>query len=100
MRKIVARLPYYNESRWKDRASAILRMRNSPLTFRDLTEFLLERAQSENNPLYGNLKDFEKGVANRLKKEERKRKDEVISIYATQSGLRSPGTVLVKKDSV
>jgi hypothetical protein len=33
MRKIVARLPYYNQSRWRDRASVILRERGSPPTF-------------------------------------------------------------------
>ena len=32
MRKIVARLPYHNQSRWRDRASVILRERVSPLT--------------------------------------------------------------------
>jgi hypothetical protein len=83
MRKIGARLPYYNQSRWRDCASVILRERGLPPNFRDLTEFLQKRAQSEINPLYGNLKDSEKDNANRMKKEERKKREEPISSFAT-----------------
>ncbi len=54
IRKVVARLPYYNQSRWRDRANDILRERGTPPGFQDLTEFLQKRAQSENNPLYEN----------------------------------------------
>ena len=98
MRKIVARLPYYNQSRWRDRASVILRERGLPPNFRDLTEFLQNRAQSENNPLYGNLKDSEKdNYANRMKKEERKKREDPISSFATQYGFNRPGSAHEKR---
>ena len=56
-----------------------------PPNFRDLTEFLQRRAESENNPLFGTLRDPEKEISNRSKSElERKRKEEPISSFATQ----------------
>ncbi len=84
IRKVVARLPYYNQSRWRDRASDILRERGTPPGFQDLTEFLQRRAQSENNPLYGNLGNPVKDNANRTKKEK------PISSFATQYGFERP----------
>ena len=45
LRKVVARLPFYNQSRWRDRASDLLRERGMPPNFRDLTEFLQRRAE-------------------------------------------------------
>ena len=84
-RKVVARLPFYNQSRWRDRASDLLRERGVPPNFRDLTEFLQRRAESENNPLFAALKDPEKEISNRSQRElERKRKEEPISSFATQ----------------
>ena len=85
LRKVVARLPFYNQSGWGDRASDLLRERGVPPNFHDLTEFLQRRAESENNPLFGTLRDPEKEISNRSKRElERKRKEEPISSFATQ----------------
>ena len=55
MRRLVARLPFHNPARWRDRVSQMLKSKGQRPTFRDLVEFLQERASSENNPLYGNL---------------------------------------------
>jgi hypothetical protein len=55
MRKIVARLPFHNQARWRDRVSKILKSSNSRPTFGDLVEYLQERSSSENNPLYRKL---------------------------------------------
>ena len=55
MRKLVARLPFHNQARWRDRVSQILRSTCQRPNFGDLVEFLQERASSENNPLYRNL---------------------------------------------
>ena len=79
LRKVAARLPFYNQSRWRDRASDLLRKRGVPPNFRDLTEFLQRRAESENNPLFGTL------IFNLSKRElERKRKEEPILSFATE----------------
>ena len=44
-----------------------------------------ESMESENNPLFGTLRDPEKEISNRSKRElERKRKEEPISSFATQ----------------
>ena len=85
LRKVVARLPFYNQSRWRDRASDLLRKRDMPPNFRDLTEFLQRSAESENNTLFGNLKDPDKEISNRSKRElQRKTREESISSFATQ----------------
>ena len=85
LRKVVARLPFYNQSRWRDRASDLLRERGMPPHFRDLTELLQRRAESENNALFGNLKYPDKEISNRSKRElQRKTREESISSFATQ----------------
>ena len=85
LRKVVARLPFYNQSRWRDRASDLLRERGMPPNFRDLTEFLQRRAESENNARFGNLKDPDKEISNLSKRElQRKMREESISSFATQ----------------
>ena len=85
LRKMVARLPFYNQSRWRDRASDLLRERGMPPNFRDLTDFLQRREESENNALFGNLKYPDKEISNRSKRElQRKTREESISSFATQ----------------
>ena len=60
MRRLVARLPYHLQAKWRDRASSILKSRSKLPSFYDLVEFLQERASSENNPVFGNLKELNK----------------------------------------
>lgn len=85
MRKLVAQLPSHNQARWRDRVSQILKSKGQRPTFRDLVEFLQERASSEDNPLYRNL------PTNPRKEDLKSRKRNVggrseieISSYATQ----------------
>ncbi len=60
LRRLVARLPYHYQAKWRDRACSVLKSSNKLPSFYDLVEFLQERASSENNPVFGNLKDFSK----------------------------------------
>ena len=57
MRRIVSRLPYHNQAKWRDLASSITRKRKLPPNFQNLTEFLGNRAHVENDPIYGRLRD-------------------------------------------
>ena len=68
LRRVVARLPYYYQAKWRDRASSILKSTSKLPSFHDLVEFLEDRASSENNPVFGNLKDLSKIEGNRKKR--------------------------------
>ena len=85
MRRLVARLPFHNQARWRDRVSQILKSKRQRPTFSDLVEFLQVRAGSENNPLYKNLPSNPKRED--LKGRKRNvggRSEAKISSYATQ----------------
>ncbi|CAB4013978.1 Hypothetical predicted protein [Paramuricea clavata] len=60
MRRLVARLLYHLQAKRRDCASSILKSRSKLPSFYDLVEFLQERASSENNPVFGNLKELNK----------------------------------------
>ena len=68
LRKVVARLPFYNQSRWSDRASDLLRGRGIPPNFRDLqNSFKGER----NQRITRSLEDPDKEISNRSKREKK-----------------------------
>ena len=74
MRKVIGRLPYYKQTRWRDRASEILREKGPPPDFQDLSTSSQERVQSKNNPLYGNLKVLKRIMPIERPKKEKKRR--------------------------
>ena len=77
MRRIVARLPNHNRSRWRDLDSSMLKKIDSPPDIRNLTEFLSDRARAENDPIYGRLTDPLR--ERRSKHEEQKKRYETVS---------------------
>ncbi|CAB4002957.1 Hypothetical predicted protein [Paramuricea clavata] len=86
MRRIVSRLPYHNQAKWRDVASFIMKKRKSPPNFQDLTEFLGDRARAENDPTYGRSRDPTKDRRPKQTREENKSNYEHVSSFATQFG--------------
>ncbi|XP_028408803.1 uncharacterized protein LOC114531379 [Dendronephthya gigantea] len=85
MRRLVARLPYHYQAKWRDRASSILKSRSKLPSFFDLVEFLQERASFENNPVFGYLKDLNKTEVIRKKRySDSNTNASRISSFATQ----------------
>ena len=67
-KRLVCRLPYHYQTKWRDRASSIMKATSKLPSFYDLVQFLQERASAENNPVFGNLKELSKAETNRKKR--------------------------------
>ncbi len=72
MQKIVLRLPYHNQAKWRDVTSSIMKKRKSLPNFQDLTEFLGDWARAENDPIYGRLRDPTKDRQQKQMRDENK----------------------------
>lgn len=55
MRKLIERLPYKLQERWRDTADRIMNDERREITIEDISKFVERRARSLNNPVFGKL---------------------------------------------
>lgn len=55
MRKIVEKLPYKYQDKWRDIADTIINVKHREVTIEDIATFVEQRARSLNNPIFGKL---------------------------------------------
>ena len=55
MRKLIERLPYKLQERWRDTANRIMNDEKREITIEDISKFVEQRARSLNNLVFGKL---------------------------------------------
>ncbi len=55
MKKLIERLPYKLQERWRDTADKIMNDERREITIEDISKFVEQRARSLNNPVFGKL---------------------------------------------